>query len=306
MNNVMMTLGDFQFGIATAAYEELTRTTEWRWPSQERFQQLPALQYVGPGGDTITLPGVIYPEYRGGLGQLAAMRTLANKGEPMTLVSGTGSVLGRWVIERLEEKQTVFAERGVGRKQEFTLSLRKFDDPDATGSRGLGVTPADFAAAPVSLPALTSLQATTSSAGSTFANIASSIGSSVKAVEAQASAIGTAVGGVLQPLNRAMGVATGLQNSVADAKRMLGSIPTSLSGKASATKLLSAANNAVMNSSAAGSALKSSLTSLTALGATAPQALQTIETAMTSVNRLTVAATLLQGQASTLLGGLGA
>lgn len=305
MNNVMMTLGDFQFGIATAAYQELTRTTEWRWPSQERFQQLPALQYVGPGGDTITLPGVIYPEYRGGLGQLAAMRALANKGEPMTLVSGTGSVMGRWVIERLEEKQTMFAEQGVGRKQEFTLSLRKFDDT-GVGDSISGIAPATVLPVVATTTPLAATQALTSSAGSTFASIASSIGSSVAAVQAQASSIGATVNGVLQPLNRAMGVATGLQNSVADARRLLGSIPTSLSGKASATKLLSAANNAVMNSSAAGSALKGALAEMTALGGTAPQALQTVQVAMTSVNRLTVAATSLQGQASTLLGGLGA
>jgi phage protein U len=302
----MMTLGDFQFGIATAAYQELARVTEWRWPAQERFMQGQALQYVGPGGDTIALPGVIYPEYRGGLGQLDAIRALANQGQAMTMVSGTGTVMGRWVVERLEDKGTIFSLDGLPRKQEFVLGLRKFDETGVGTTAGTSSAATTLATVVDTATPLASAQALTNSAGGTFANIAGTISSSMAAVEAQASAIGTAVSGILQPINRAMGVATGLQNSVADAKRLLGSVPTGISGKASLSKLLSAANNAVMNSSQAGATLKRSLGDLTALGTTAPSALQAVQTAMTSVNKLTVAATSLQGQASTLLGKIGA
>jgi phage protein U len=301
MSNVMMTLGDFQFGIATAAFQELDRVTEWRWASQDRFLQLPALQYVGPGGDTISLPGVIYPEYRGGLGQLDAMRAQANKGVPLTMVSGTGTVMGRWVIERLEDKQSIFAEQGVGRKQEFTLALRKFDDPSSSTGAASMVSASSMTAA---LPPLAGLQSVTSSSGSTFASIASSISSSIAAVQGQAASIGTTVNSILKPMNQAMGAATGLASSIADAKRLLGTIPTTISGKASARSLLNAANSAVMNSSAAGSALKSAYADLTTVG-TSTQALTAVQGGLISVNKLTVQATALQQQASTLLAGLG-
>lgn len=127
MNDVMMQLGSFQFAVSTAAYQELMRSTEHRWPAQERFGQLPALQYTGPGADTITLAGVVYPEFRGGTGQIERLRALADRGEPQLLVDGLGNVHGRWVVERIEERQTVFAARGVPRRQDFTLTLRKYD-----------------------------------------------------------------------------------------------------------------------------------------------------------------------------------
>lgn len=127
--SVMMALGSFQFGLNSAAYQELSRSTEQRWASQDRFGQLAALQHTGPGTETITLPGVIYPEFRGGLAQLDRMRALAGRGVPLTLITGTGRILGQYVIERVDERQTVFAAAGLPRKVEFTLNLRLYDAP---------------------------------------------------------------------------------------------------------------------------------------------------------------------------------
>lgn len=123
---VMMQLGTFQFGINTAAYQGLSRSDEWRWPDQERFGQAPALQYTGPGATTITLDGILYPEWRGGLGQLDAMRAEAGRGKPLVLVDGRGQALGMWVIERVDESQSIFAAGGVARRIEFTLQLKRF------------------------------------------------------------------------------------------------------------------------------------------------------------------------------------
>lgn len=123
---VMMQLGSFQFGINTAAYESLSRTDEWRWPEQERYGQEAALQYTGPGAASVTLDGVIYPEWKGGLGQLDAMRREAGKGQPLVLVDGRGQALGMWVIERVGETQGTFAAGGVARRIEFSLQLKRF------------------------------------------------------------------------------------------------------------------------------------------------------------------------------------
>lgn len=128
METVMLQLGPYQFGLSTAAYQELTRTTEYRWPAQERFGQLAARQFTGPGDDSISLTGIIIPEFRGGTFQLDDMRAAAADGMPLMMVSGRGDIMGRWVIERVEEKQSIFAEQGVARRQEFGLQLRKFDD----------------------------------------------------------------------------------------------------------------------------------------------------------------------------------
>lgn len=125
--NVMMQLGSFQFSIMTAVYQELIRKNEYKWPSQHRFGQRPSRQFVGVGDETIQLPGVIYPEYRGGFGQIESMRNIAARGQPLLLVDGLGRLWGRWVIESIDEKQSLFAAFGAARKQEFTLSLARFD-----------------------------------------------------------------------------------------------------------------------------------------------------------------------------------
>lgn len=127
--DVMLALGEFQFSVNTAAYQELTRTTEQRWQAQDRFGKLATLQHTGPGTETITLPGVIFPQYRGGLGQVDRMRRIAARAVPLALITGAGRILGRYVIERVEERQSVFAAAGIARKIEFTLNLRLYDGP---------------------------------------------------------------------------------------------------------------------------------------------------------------------------------
>ena len=125
--NIMMQLGSFQFSIMTAVYQELTRKNEYKWPSQHRFGRRPSRQFVGVGDETMQLPGIIYPEYRGGFQQVEAMRNMAARGQPLLLVDGLGKLWGRWVIESIDEKQSLFAAFGAPRKQEFTLSLARFD-----------------------------------------------------------------------------------------------------------------------------------------------------------------------------------
>lgn len=124
----MLRIGSFSFNVNTAAYQSLKRSTEYKWSAQERFGQLDALQFTGPGQDSITLDGVILPAYRGGTGQIENLRRLAALGMPQLLMSGLGDIMGLWVIEAVEEGQGVFAALGIPRRQEFTLRIRKYSD----------------------------------------------------------------------------------------------------------------------------------------------------------------------------------
>ena len=133
MIDVMMMLGSFMFSIDTAAYQELTRTNEYRWPAQERVTREAALQFVGPGQESISLKGVIYPHYKGGIGQMDTIRGDAALGEPLLLVDGNGNYWGKYVIERAEETKTVFYADGTPRKIDFKLDLKYYGD-DADGS----------------------------------------------------------------------------------------------------------------------------------------------------------------------------
>jgi len=137
--DVLMTLGDgqqqFRFAIDTAAYQSLKRSTEWRWPAQDRLWNDPARQFTGRGSDEITLEGVILPAFRGGLGQLRAMRALADQAlrdgsgaRPLMLVTGYGDVLGQWVIVRIDEEQPMIGPSGAPLEQRFTLTLSAYGE----------------------------------------------------------------------------------------------------------------------------------------------------------------------------------
>ena len=121
-------LGDYRFSIATSAFQQLHRVTEYRWPSHERLGRMPARQFVGAGDDKINIDGVIYPEFNGGLNQVERMREIAGQGKPLRLVDGHGKNWGLWCIEQVEETQQLFFADGVPRKIDFMLSLGKYGD----------------------------------------------------------------------------------------------------------------------------------------------------------------------------------
>ncbi|GFM34022.1 phage tail protein [Desulfovibrio subterraneus] len=128
MAGVMIKLGAYVFSLDTAAYQQLSRATAYRWQALERVNQLAALQFTGPGEDSISLNGVILPTFRGGLGQLDVMRAEAAKGEPLLMVDGRGYVHGRWVILSVNETQKTFERGGAPLQIEFSIRLRKYDE----------------------------------------------------------------------------------------------------------------------------------------------------------------------------------
>ena len=125
---MMLALGMFVFSLSTAAYQELQRQTDWRHASNNRFGAPPARQFVGRGDDTITLPGIIFPELAGSALSLDALRLMANTGKAWPMVEGSGRIYGLWVIESLSETKTLFFRDGTPRRIEFTLSLKRTDD----------------------------------------------------------------------------------------------------------------------------------------------------------------------------------
>ncbi|MGH8390313.1 MAG: phage tail protein [Pseudomonas sp.] len=116
------------FNLDTAAFDELRRSTEFRWASQERLLRRPAQQAVGMGDEKITLKGAIIPGLKGGLKQLDTLRTLGAQLQPLTLTTGYGDVLGTWCLKSLEEEQSALMQGGIPRKQGFTLEFVRYGD----------------------------------------------------------------------------------------------------------------------------------------------------------------------------------
>lgn len=118
----------YYFNLDTAAFDELRRSTEFRWASQERLTRRPAQQAVGIGEEKITLKGAIFPGFKGGIKQLDTLRSLGSQLRPLTLTTGYGDVLGTWCLKNVEEEQSALLQGGIPRKQAFTLEFVRYGD----------------------------------------------------------------------------------------------------------------------------------------------------------------------------------
>ncbi len=139
---MMMSLGVFVFEIGTLPYQELRRRTDWRHASSSRVGARPAGQFVGPGEDRISLSGWIAPEVAGDPTSLDTLRDMADEGESYPLVDGAGNVLGAFVIDSVDESQSVFLQDGTPRKIEFGLDLHHVDDDASDSASAQAAAPA--------------------------------------------------------------------------------------------------------------------------------------------------------------------
>lgn len=133
---MMAALGQFTFALNTLAYQELRRSTAFRHASNSRVGARPGLQYVGPGDETITLTGLLAPEFMGDRLALDRLRAMADKGSAYALVNGAGESFGAWVIESLDESGSIFVREGVARRVEFTINLKRADDAQVDPAGG--------------------------------------------------------------------------------------------------------------------------------------------------------------------------
>ncbi len=116
-------LQPYYFNLDTAAFDELTRKTAFRWAGQERLTRSIAQQAVGQGEDKLTIKGAIFPLHKGGIGQLGELRSIGRRLQPLTLTTGYGEVLGTWCLLSVDEEQGALLAGGIPRKQGFNLEF---------------------------------------------------------------------------------------------------------------------------------------------------------------------------------------
>jgi phage protein U len=133
-DSVLLALGQepdlFVFSVQGIAYDQLQRSSAWRWAKMPRLGRLPGRQSLGPEDDTIELSGSIITE-RSGYGNLTALRALMAKGEPQMLCDSLGNVHGRWCLESVQETQNAIHIDGLPRKQTFSLKLSVYGEDAA-------------------------------------------------------------------------------------------------------------------------------------------------------------------------------
>ena len=124
----MLSLGLFIFGLDTLAYQELARNTDWRHAAGERLGARAAYQYLGPGLDTISLPGLLMPELTGPNTSLQQIRDMAQTGDAYPLVQSDGVVIGQYIITAVSERKSAFLPGGGARRIEFSIELERATD----------------------------------------------------------------------------------------------------------------------------------------------------------------------------------
>ncbi|MEX5360939.1 phage tail protein [Pseudomonas guariconensis] len=113
----------YYFNLDTAAFDQLRRQTRYRWVGQERLSRDNAQQAVSLGEEHIYIRGAIYPGFKGGIGQLQALRSIGRQLLPLSLTTGYGEVLGTWCLTSIEEEQSQLLAGGIPRKQGFSLEF---------------------------------------------------------------------------------------------------------------------------------------------------------------------------------------
>lgn len=256
---VMMRLGGFSFGISTAAYQELTRRTEYLWPGQQRFGKEKSLQFVGKGADTMTLSGVIYPGFRGGFQQVNQMRGMAGNGKPLSLIDGNGRLIGKWVITSVDEKQSTFAAFGAPRRMEFSLSLEFFPEKPLLERIASPAAGAASSVAPAAASADTSFLSQVKSKASSLVQTISSqaksaidtVNGAIQVVQQTANEVAQTVGPVIGAAQQAVSAVTEVYQVANQARDTLRNV-NSLAGVSSVmTSVMSAAGAASRAGSAA-------------------------------------------------------
>lgn len=121
----LMTLGLFVFGMDTLPYQDLRHAMEWRHGTSDRHQARPAVQFLGPGTETVTIGGVLVPEIAGSYSAFDRIVEMADTGEANPLMDGLGSVFGHFRIVRFERTHMTVMGGGIPRQVAFNLELER-------------------------------------------------------------------------------------------------------------------------------------------------------------------------------------
>ncbi|MDZ4348573.1 MAG: phage tail protein, partial [Xanthomonadaceae bacterium] len=121
--SVLLSLGPVQFLAGALAHQSIARSVDYRWAAQDRLGRTPAHQFLGRGEETIELSGYTLTHYTGGAETITRLRALADQGEPQALVDASGTVLGLYVLTRVETTGSELDASGRPLMLEFRLAL---------------------------------------------------------------------------------------------------------------------------------------------------------------------------------------
>ncbi len=130
---IPMALGPFMFHSLRFGYKGIRRDLSTRWADIPTVGGLNRMQWTGGDDDLVGIEGVMFPEEFGGLAILEGLRSAAQSGAVLPLITLAGNVYGLHVVESVAEDQSYHDSLGLPRKDVFRIRLKRY-----TGS---GFTP---------------------------------------------------------------------------------------------------------------------------------------------------------------------
>ncbi|MCH9780695.1 MAG: phage tail protein [Alphaproteobacteria bacterium] len=126
MSQVLMRYGDVAFTIDGMNFQQLQKTSRWRWQPQSRLGRTSVLQYTGGEAQTLILQGVVFPHYA--KHDLTRLRLLGEQANPRPLVDGRGYAYGLFVLRAITENWDHLLSGGVPRRIAYTLELSAYGE----------------------------------------------------------------------------------------------------------------------------------------------------------------------------------
>ena len=129
-NSALAALGVFVFTRQTIPFQRLDRQSNWRHPTNSVVGKMPKAQFTGKESETVTISGKLMPEITGGRFSIKMLELMADSGGAFPLIDGaTFEIIGFFVIESVQETRTEFFGDGAPRAIDFSMSLKRTDDP---------------------------------------------------------------------------------------------------------------------------------------------------------------------------------
>lgn len=130
---ILMMVGDVPFMSGDLeGFKKLEKTNEWRIASQDRLENRPAKQWMGPDDVDIEVSGVLVAQLGHTGTLLANLIAQGDRGDSYMVTTGDGRAFGMFYIKKVEQTGEYFNDDGTCNKIEFTIKLT--DDPDETGA----------------------------------------------------------------------------------------------------------------------------------------------------------------------------
>ena len=129
------TLGFFVFVMKTVPFNQISHNQSWRHPDQAAVGIMPPSQFTGKDPEEITIEAELRPEVTGGTTDIKLLRLMADTGKPYPFITGTGQIMGSYVITGIQERGSRLNQDGSPRAISFSMTLKKVSD-SAQGLEG--------------------------------------------------------------------------------------------------------------------------------------------------------------------------